>query len=571
MPRLVFTPSGRTVEVAPGTSLLDACRQAGFFLPSPCGGAGLCGKCRVRIVAGEPLPAGRPEPRLSREEVAAGWRSSCLLSGYGDLVLADPGGGGDGVALGEFLTRPLRGKSGLWEREAIPPPPSEADRRDDQARLLGALGGEDLEMELPLLAELPGLLRRSGFRCRALGLGRRVLSIRGAGGGSAGPRLGLAVDLGTTTLAGVLCDLDRGGVLAAIGRENPQRRHGDDVISRIEYASRGEWELAELGRLAGGAIEELAAAATAAAGLESGPILVGVAGNPAMIHLLLGLPPGELAKSPFVPVAREFRPVSADRLGWRGRNPPLALTVPGVSAFVGGDLVAGLLAHDLDRLEGSTLFLDIGTNGEAALAAGGKILACAAAAGPAFEGARIAQGMRAAPGAVCSIRLGPGGGFAAGVIGGAPAAGLCGTGLLDAVAALRRAGIIDPGGRLLSRGEAAGELPGLSRELAGRLHENPEGTAFWLVPPDPAGMGGVALTQADVREFQLAKGALAAGIRLLLATAGVRPEALDRVLLAGGFGSYLDPASALATGLLPAGVPGGRVRPVGNAALAGSR
>jgi uncharacterized 2Fe-2S/4Fe-4S cluster protein (DUF4445 family) len=558
--------------------LTEACRLAGFSLPSPCGGAGLCGKCRVRILAGE-VSAARHEPCLSAEQLAQGWRCACLPADYGDLVIADPAEDGeDGVILTEFLARPPRGESGIWERELALPPPSPADARDDQTRLMEALGEietqkglERPEVDLPLLAGLPEVLRRSDFHCRAVGVGGRLVSLRGRAEGNREAKLGLAVDLGTTTLAAALCDLDDGAILAAAARDNPQGIRGNDVISRIEYASRGSGELDEMRRLAVGAIEELAAKAAESAKVSGRLVLIAVGGNPAMAHLLLGVPAAALAASPFVPAFRESPPLSASSLGWRGGDAPLLWLVPGVSAFVGGDIVAGLLAHDVARLDGSTLFLDIGTNGEIALAAAGRLHTAAAAAGPAFEGARIAQGMRAASGAVCRVGLAVDGALRSEIVGGGPARGICGTGLLDAAATLRRVGVIDPGGRLLSRDEAGAELSALHPDILSRLHGKPDGPAFWLVHPSASGGSGVALTQRDVREFQLAKGAVAAGVRILLETAGLAPETLDRTLLAGGFGSYLDPASALATGLLPAGIRPERVRSVGNAALAGTR
>jgi uncharacterized 2Fe-2S/4Fe-4S cluster protein (DUF4445 family) len=290
-----------------------------------------------------------------------------------------------------------------------------------------------------------------------------------------------------------------------------------------------------------------------------------------MAHLLLGASPAALAASPFAPAFRETPPVNAARLGWRGKEPPLLFLVPAISAYVGGDVVAGLVAHDVALLDGATLFLDVGTNGEIVLAAGGGIHACSAPAGPAFEGARISMGMRAAPGAISRIGLAPDGSLETGVIGGGSAVGLCGSGLLDAVATLRRIGVVDEGGRLLERGEAERLPSPPNPDLLSRLHAAAAGPAFWLARPSSAGEGGVALTQRDIRELQLAKGAVAAGVRALLEAAGLAPAAVTRVLLAGGFGSCLNPASALAIGLLPAGFRIERVRSVGNAALAGAR
>ncbi|MDR3078192.1 MAG: ASKHA domain-containing protein [Planctomycetota bacterium] len=577
MPNVSFQPSGVKIQVPSGLSLLDACRRAGFNIPSPCGGAGLCGQCRVRLLSGRVPPESAKTSCLSPELLAAGWLASCQINHYDDLVLADPKGGNE-VILTEFLTREPRSGSGIWEKELTLPRPSAEDRRDDWSRFCQALGDSPVAgdawagrgPELAWLARMPALLRQSDFRCRLVGWERGILSLLNPRNDGGGRRLGLAVDLGTTTMAAALCDLSDGRVLGLASLANPQSLRGDDVISRVEYAGRGAPELAELRRLALEAVEKLAVSTLSAAGLAGNILLVAVGGNTVMEHLLLGVPPEALALNPFIPAFLEPVSLGAGQLGWREGEPPVLITLPCVSAYVGGDIVAGLLAHDVPALPGSTLFLDIGTNGEMALAVEGRIYACAAAAGPAFEGARIEQGMRASPGAVCRVGLAEDGALLAGLVDGAPAAGLCGTGLLDAVATMLRAGIVDEGGRMLERGEAERINPPLHPDLLSRLERDSSGPRFWLERP-AASSGGVALSQKDVREFQLAKGAVAAGARALLAEAGIEPEAVDRVLLAGGFGSYLNPASALAVGLLPTGIDLRRVSSVGNAALAGTR
>ena len=574
MPSLSFRPSGVKIQVPDGLPLLDACRRAGFNLPAPCGGAGLCGKCRVRRISGD-IPAEAAENSCLAPELAAdGWLTSCRVSGYGDLVLADPAGGGE-VILTEFMTREPRGGSGIWEEELVMPRPSAGDGLDDWSRFRRSLADTasgsawaESRPEPAWLARLPALLRRADFRCGLVGWERGFLSLVDAKGG--GRRLGLAVDLGTTTMAAALCDLSDGRVLGLSSLANPQSLRGDDVISRVEYAGRGAPELAELRRMALEAVEELAASALSAAGLSGNIVLAAVGGNTVMEHLLMGVPPGALAVSPFAPAFLESVSADAGQLGWRGSEPPVLVVLPCVSAYVGGDIVAGLLAHDVPSLPGSTLFLDIGTNGEMALAVDGKVRACAAAAGPAFEGARIEQGMRASPGAVCRVGLAVDGSLSVGLAAGAPAAGLCGTGLLDAVATMLRIGILDEGGGMLKREEAERLSPPPHPDILSRLERGRSGPCFRLAWPTALG-GGVIVSQKDVREFQLAKGAVAAGALTLLAEAGIEPGEVDRVLLAGGFGSYLDPASALAAGLLPAGIRVERVRSVGNAALAGVR
>ena len=435
-------------------------------------------------------------------------------------------------------------------------------------------------------AFLPRELLDSGWRCACLvdvrddlvvdepdagGDGDCIVTgflVRDPDGGCDGGGLGLAVDLGTTTLAAALCDLRSGAVLASAGSANPQAAYGDDVVSRLEQAVGKPEHAADMRRLAMGAIEVLAARLVADAG--GGAVLdrIAVGGNTVMQHLLLGLDIGPLAVAPFASPFTDAVVVEADAAGWTGEGKPRLLVLPAIGSYVGGDVTAGLLAYRVDELPGNTLFMDIGTNGEIVLAAGGRLYACAAAAGPAFEGARISRGMRARIGAIAGVGLGPEGELETMVLGGAPEAGICGTGLLDAAATLLDSGVMDDSGRLLEQDEV--EELGLSCDMISRVGRNDSGLFFRL--EKEVGMaGGVALTQRDLRELQLAKGAMAAGARMLLAEAGIAAEELDAVLLAGGFGCRLNPASALRIGLLPRGVAPDRVRAVGNASLAGTR
>lgn len=577
MPKILFQPSGKSVEAAAGTRLIEACRQAGFSLSVPCGEKGLCGKCRVKVLEGDVPPDSRQVRCLPVSLLAEGWRAACAASVRGDITLADPDESQSaGVVLTDFAERRFVPPHGLWKRDLIMLPPSPQDRRDDVARLLTALdmagitGPTPDGIDVSLLARLPGALRRSGFRCRAVGAGNELLAVHVSEDGKLPRNLGLAVDLGTTTMAAALCDLDSGEVLAVASGANPQASRGDDVISRVEYASRGPAERDELRLSAMAGLEGLADAARREAGLDDPILTIAVAGNTVMNHLLLGADSEALAISPFIPAFRAPMSVRAARVGWTGGEAPLLMTLPNVAAYIGGDIAAGMTALALDDLDGNTLFLDVGTNGEIVLAARGGIYACAAAAGPAFEGARIKQGMRAASGAVSRVDASADGGLDIVVMDSVrPAKGICGTGLLDAVAALLQTGLIDATGRMLEPDEA--REAGIDTKLLSLLHRNGEVPAVWLEKPVGPGETGVALTAGDVREFQLAKGAIAAGVRVLLDHAGIRAEDVDRVLLAGGFGSYLSPESAVATGLLPPGIPAARVRAVGNAALAGAR
>lgn len=572
MPTITFQPSGKSIVVSPGDSLLKACRDAGIVLSTPCAGKGFCGKCRVQVISGD-LPVDKGQKACLPEKLLqAGWRASCIAQVNGDMVIADPEDEKNGeVILSDFSTHAPCDYNTFWEQERVLEPPTTDDQRDDLGRLFAGLPSTLLSPGSQpclnsILRRLPEVLRAAKFRCRVLGLNYYLLDVSTLDEENRDV-LGLAIDIGTTTIAVALCNARDGNVLSVASCANPQAEWGDDVISRIEYASRGYDTLFEMRRSVVQALEDLSSEACKKAGVTKAPLLAAVAANTTMNHILLGVPPTYLAQSPFIPVFRDQITIPGTELGWRGATPPLFHIIPNISAYVGGDITAGIVAHGLDNADGISLLVDIGTNGEIALSKNGVIHACSTAAGPAFEGARIEHGMRATTGAISRVSRGPDGDLEIGVIDSAEAKGICGTGLLDAVAVLRSTGIIDETGRILDEDELD-ELQ-LPPALLSRVYETESGPAVRLSPQDSH--SPVRLTQRDVREFQLAKSAIASGVRVLSTIVGIEAKEIDRVLLAGGFGNYLDPRSAVMTGLLPAGIECDSIRPVGNSALAGAR
>jgi uncharacterized 2Fe-2S/4Fe-4S cluster protein (DUF4445 family) len=348
-----------------------------------------------------------------------------------------------------------------------------------------------------------------------------------------GRSVGLALDVGTTSMVGALLNLRTGEELAAESRPNPQAIHGADLMSRLSYATSAESAAQELQTLVTGAARQMLERLRSKAGVKPHEVTVGtLVGNTAMHHLFLGFEVGGLALAPYTP---------AQLKGCMVRLPglPPVYALPNIAGFVGADAVAAGLAADIDNGEATRLVVDIGTNGEMLLRHQGAVYACSAPAGPAFEGGEISQGMRANPGAIEGVTVTDDGRLQIATIPGAPPKGICGSGLLDAVASLQKAGLMDWTGRLTT------------------------GAAVALAP-------GVALTQKDVRALQLAKGAIRSGIDLLLQVAGITPDQIDEILLAGAFGNYLRRESAIAIGLLPPVAPA-KVRPIGNAAAAGAK
>ncbi len=372
-----------------------------------------------------------------------------------------------------------------------------------------------------------------------------------AGGGSACAdgrcAYALAFDVGTTTVVAFLCDGRTGRQLACASAVNPQSAYGADVIARIQYEM--EHRDGRMGTEIRACLNRLAREAAETAGIDPEEIgLVSLVGNTAMHHLLLGLDVGPLVKPPYMPSVREA--MELPKADWLTACPRAAVRVlPNIAGFVGADTVGCMVSAAFDRREELTLLIDIGTNGEMVLGNRERRLACSTAAGPAFEGAKIRFGMRGAPGAIDHVEL-IDGELACYVIGGGEAKGICGSGLLDAVYALLGGGFVDESGRMCP------EVPGPWTEVDGQ-------PAFLL-------RDGVYLTQKDIREVQLAKAAIRAGIELLLDTMGREREAVRSVLLAGAFGSYLSPESACGIGMLPPELLD-RVRAIGNAAGEGAK
>ena len=376
---------------------------------------------------------------------------------------------------------------------------------------------------------------------------------------------GIAFDIGTTTVAGILCDLKTGTVMDAAAVANPQSAFGADVISRIHYSSLSTGNREEIQKTIIDCLNGIISELTQANGIPPESVIdIIVAGNTTMGHLLLGVDASPLARAPFKPAFRAAVTVSAIDLNLSNSPEATVYLLPSIAGHVGADIVGVMLATALSGLPGVNLVIDIGTNGEIVLSRDGKAAACSTAAGPAFEGAAVYQGMRAATGAIESVVIHEGSVHLS-VIGDTVPIGICGSGLIDAIAQLLNAGLLDYKGRMLDRNTALQK--DIHPMLAGRLYTDNKGRGF-ILHGDEAG-GKVVLTQSDIREVQLAKGAIAAGIKILMNHMGVAAHEINSVMIAGAFGSYVKTESALRIGLLP-GVSPGKVRAIGNAAGAGA-
>lgn len=546
-----FQPVGRRVEVPVGTTLLEAARALGDHLGewgirATCGGSGTCGQCLVEVVAGEVSGCDEQERELLlRVGAPPGGRLACRTTAEGPVKVALRRQGTSSRLQVAGTGRTVEPAPAVRSTDFSLPPPSLDDPRGDAERLAGQLGrggpnggcsGESaLVFDHEVLRELPAALRSGGFTGCAVLRGREVIDVCPQRSDGRPRLLGMAVDLGTTKIAGYLIDLETGETLQTGAVLNPQISFGEDIISRLGYAAASPEGYARIRGAAVEALNGLAADLTHRAGRTPRDIRdMVVAGNTAMHHLLAGLGVSQLLVAPFVPAAAGPLDLKARELGLAIAPGAYVHLVPCVGGFVGGDHVAMILATGLDTYPGVALGIDVGTNTEIALARQGQITCCSCASGPAFEGGQISRGMRAMAGAIDRVWL-DGGIVRYRVIGGGEPTGFCGAALIDLLACLVRTGAVANSGRLL-----VGRVP------------TPGSGGVQAAGPLEFPVGGVPLSQADIRQLQLAKAAIRSGIEALLQSAGLSPDEVERVYVAGAFGMALDPVSAVEIGMFPA-------------------
>ena len=566
---ITFQSHDKVTRVPPGMSIFNAASWIGLPIDSTCGAHGTCGKCKVRILQGHNGSTVADQKVFSKEELAEGWRLSCRAEVHQDVVCDVP----------RLMGNPKAALMGFGRHVILDPnvhkvalqltPPSLSDQRSDVTRIVEALADEGFEVQvgLPVLRQLPQVLRTERWRITAVIVGEELIGIEP--GDTTGRSFGLAFDIGTTTVVGALMDLRSGTPLAVRSTLNGQAVYGADVISRISYAMMNEDGLEQLTTKIAQSLNRLIEQLLAETAVPAGELYeVVVAGNATMIHLLLGIDPTAIGVEPFIPVADDALEVKAADIGLRIHPQAPIHCLPHLGAYVGADLVGGLMATGLAQAEGVRLLVDVGTNGEIILGSAARTVATAAPAGPAFEGAQIQSGMRASDGAIEAVTITPDA-VELQVIGDVPPVGLCGSGLLDAVAQLRLVGLLLTNGRFLKSDVAAEQF---APELAKRLITDEEGKrSFVLAWESESGNGRkITLTQRDIRELQFAKAAIASGIDVVMAELGVTQEDLVEIYLAGSFGNYINPQSARIIGLVPL-VPVERIKAVGNASGEGAK
>ena len=538
----------KEARVPAGTTLFDAASWNGVAIDSTCGGHGTCKKCKVRVVSGS-AELSPVDPRaFSPDELRNGWRLACRAAAHEDMTIEVP----------PLQTRPKAALAGVGRHVILRPAvqkryveldePTLEDQRSDLERLLDAMDDVEPRVPLEVVRRLGHTLREADWKVTAVLADDLLIGVEP--GDTSGGRHAIAFDLGTTTVVATLLDLETGQPRAVRSILNTQQPFGADVISRISATMLDEDALERLQAHAHETLRTLTDEVCGEAGVDPAEVYeVVVTGNVTMIQLALGIDPEPLSMAPFTIAARRLPEARASDFGLAVHERAPAVLFPSLGAYVGPDIVAGILATGLTLDRRVRLFIDVGTNSEIVLGSSAQALACAAPAGPAFEAAQIRCGMRAAEGAIEGVKIVEED-VQLTVIGDVEPQGLCGSGLVDAVAELVGAGILDHSGRFVA-------------DSSDRLDKVGEETVFHLAD-------GVYLSQRDVRELQFAKASIATGWQILCRELGVEPSEIAQVLLGGSFGTYLTPASAVKIGLVPK-LPLPRIVAAGNVAGEGAK
>ncbi len=570
--KITFKPCDIEYELKETLNLFQTAEKAGVQINGSCGGNGSCGKCKIQILQGSPgMITASEEALLSDLEKKQGYRLACCIIPHSDLTVFVPpvGRGVTGkkeiaVLPEDFKVEKTVIKTVLHvEKASLEQPKSDLDQVLDALQKTRE-NKREIPWTLPkdLIQKIPKVLQEEAGCVTLVTRNERIVDIEA--GNTQNDCYGAAFDIGTTTVVGMLWDLEQGTLRAVSARANPQRVFGADVISRIQYSSVSSQNLREMQEKIIACFSEIFTEFEKQEGVRRSHIYeITVAGNTTMSHLFLGVSPDSLARAPFTPVFCSSVDTLAEALGLNCNPKANVHLLPNISGHVGSDMAAVLVASDLKEKKGCNLVIDIGTNGEILLAKDGKIVTCSTAAGPAFEGASISCGMRAAEGAIEKVMMQEGH-LELSVIGEQEPVGICGSGLIDAIAQMLDCGILNEEGRILE--QTAAESKGIRKELTDRLYDGEQGRGFILHRKE--GEGEILLTQKDIREVQLAKGAIFAGIKIVMGELGVKAEELDCVLLAGAFGNYIKRESALRIGLFPK-IALEKVIGIGNAAGTG--
>ncbi len=557
-------------KVGRGSTFIDAAQDLNLDIAATCGGRGRCRSCRIKVLKGIlPPPTIMDQVQLGPDEVHEGFRLSCQTKVIADctVLVAPPIAEGGHKILGAGVSEDTQFHldSGIEKKlVAANTPKDENHQTSDMEMILVALG-EPVNGDVPIevLRKAPDVIRAKGGSLTVTTFNHRVIDVEP--GDTTRHKYGMAFDIGTTSIVGSLVDLETGEQLASVGGVNPQAVFGGDLMSRIAYAQFNPQALRKLRSRVlaeiNGYVKEVCGNNNISAGHIYKMVIVG---NTCMHHIFLGIDPTYVGLAPYAPTVREPVVVTAKEALLKVNPNARICFLPIVAGFVGADTVAAVLATRIHESDHIRVMVDIGTNGEVVMGTRGRLMACSAPAGPALEGAQIHHGMRGAVGAIEKVEID--GDVTCETIGGAPAVGICGSGLVDAAAKMLEAKVINPSGLLRRDG---GE--GLPEKIKARIVEGDNGWHFVLTWAKDTGKDeDIYLTQQDIRQLQLAKGAIYSGILMLQKVMGVADGDIEELMLAGGFGNYISTESSVAIRLLP-NLPLEKIAYVGNAAALGAQ
>ncbi|MGI6778261.1 MAG: ASKHA domain-containing protein [Acetivibrionales bacterium] len=573
---VTILPENLTVNVEKGTSLIKAVKKSGIEIESPCGRHGTCGKCAVKVINGMYDPG--DQNHIPEDLKDKGFVLACQATVIGDLVLEVPHFSRltkHKVVMGAKRTKYQKEhdyfsdnsfKPLCWKIHVDLEEPDLSNSLNDLDRLRAVMsrdyGIKDARITLKCLRELPFVIRKGNWSATVtvLCINDEYEIIDIEPGKTDMPVFGIAVDIGTTTVAASLLNLETGKVSGRSGLYNKQSIYGSDVITRTIYADENNNGLERLHNAVISSVNELVEELLTKNSLKNEDVQVMVcAGNTIMTHMLMNVSPTFLRLEPYIPAATKFPTVKAKELGIKINPEGRIVTLPSVSSYVGGDIVSGILATMINKTEELTLFIDIGTNGELVLGNKEWLVTCSCSAGPAFEGSGISCGMRAMSGAISQIDIDPESfDVTVKTLDDAPALGICGSGLIYSLSELMRTGLIDRAGKFSERIDTP------------RLRITNEGMEFVLVYSEESGSGkDIVITEGDIKNLIRAKGAIFAGIRTMLEQVQLSMTDIERVYIAGGFGSYLNITDSISIGLLP-DLPEEKYEYIGNSSVQGA-
>lgn len=570
--QVTFLPDGKFAKVAPGTTLLDAAQKADIHINASCNGKGACGKCKLILESGD--VAQEISPLLSNQEKEKNYLLACRAKVQEDVIVSIPPEAVERklkvAGLGDELTEQLKGRVGTIEPmlRVVPlnlEPPTLEDSVSDLDRLNRGLkkAGCDvtrMNVGLKVMRELSNAMRDENWKINASVIRKKCANeiLKVEPGNGTEKLLGLAVDVGTTSIVVYLVNMADGSILAATSGHNKQAACGDDVINRIICAEKNG--VKKLSSMVLSTINNLISEALDSVESEFRQIKnVVLSGNTTMMHLLLKIEPQYIRREPYIPTASNFPIFKAAEIGIRAHPVAAVFIMPGPASYVGGDIVSGMVYSGLHREDPLTLFIDVGTNGEIVLGNRDWLMTAACSAGPAFEGGGIRWGMRAEEGAIEKVTidtetLEP----SVQTVGGLSPRGICGSGMIDLMSEMLLKGIIDPNGKF----KLEPDHP--------RRKQGSDGLAYVLVPAEETQMGeDVIFTETDINSLMMSKGAVYAGFTVLLDQAGLDFSAVDRIWISGGFGQYLNIEKAITIGLLP-DIDRDKFKYLGNSSIGGA-